>query len=90
MKFKDRIVINANIIKISLLFSVFPRENLTSFLKVFTINFFVFIKGYEIFHMGVDKISIAIGIINHEVENKEVLGSNTENRFVIILCFFLF
>lgn len=84
-KFINKIVMNKVMIMASVDFSAFPKENFTSFLNVAMIFIIIFFVVFLIFH--------DLGLINtgpnsrilHAKENIEELGSNTENRFVIIL-----
>jgi len=58
---------------------------LTSFLKVMIILFLILLVEDETFHKVVGNTSIVNSIVVQEDENIEELGSNTENKFVIIL-----
>lgn len=96
-KFISKIVKNDVMIISSVPFSVLFKVKLTSFLKFLMIIIVVWFIGFLIVHHF---FLIVIGRIksnSHAIENIEVLGSNTENRFVIILlfsllglCFFLY
>jgi hypothetical protein len=84
-KFIIRILKNKDIIIASVDFSVFPSENFTSFLNVAIIFPSVFFVLSLIFHiLGVTNIGVTRTTSQAE-DIKEELGSNTENRFVIIL-----
>jgi len=76
---------NAIIINSSVLFSVLFNVNFTSVFIEFKISSITFFNGFLNFHSFLlNKAGIIIRII-HDNENRAVLGSNTENRFVIIL-----
>jgi len=87
-KFINRIVMNDVMIISSVLFSVLFRVNLTSFLKFLMIFRTTRLVGFLISHDFFLMIKGRIINSNHAMENVEVLGSNTENRFVIILLVF--
>jgi len=89
-KFISRIIKNASIIIVSLPFSFLFSVNLTSFLNVKIIFFVIFLIGLLIFHIELETIVTEIRTTTHAIEKIEVLGSNTEKRFVIILLGFLF
>jgi len=72
----------------SVLFSVLFNVNLTSFLKFLRVTRIVLLIGFLINHHFFLNIKGKTKSNNHAVESIEELGSNTENRFVIILCFF--
>lgn len=88
-KFISRIIKNDVIIINSVLFSFLFNVKLTSFLKFVRIARIVWFIGFPTSHhffliiKGKTRSSI------HAIENTEVLGSNTENKFVIILYIFL-
>ena len=69
----------------SVLFSVLFNVNFTSVFiefKIVSINFF---SGFLVFHILLLFKIITVIKITHDNEKKAVLGSNTENKFVIIL-----
>lgn len=73
----------------SVLFSVLFKVNLTSFFKVLVIKLKTFICVGLIHHKG-GLIRRAVNrTTNQAKENKVELGSNVENRLLIILLFFL-
>jgi len=73
----------------SVLFSVLFNVNLTSFLKFLIIAEIVWLVGFLTNHHFLLRAKGRMVNIIHDMENREVLGSNTENRFVIILLVFL-
>jgi len=73
----------------SVLFSVLFNVNLTSFLKFPRIARIVWLVGFLTNHHFFLIIKGKTNSSIHAVENMEELGSNTENKFVIILYFFL-
>jgi len=75
----------ASIIISSLLFSFLLRVKLTSFLNMEMILFLSFSVIEEIFHIGRGIVRTVTINANQANENKEELGSKTENKFVIIL-----
>jgi len=84
-KFKIKIVIKIVEIKISVLGSVIRNLNFTSVLKMFTI----FLSTLEVvdvkihvFQVKMEGISSSISQFNEKIE---LLGSNMENRLLIIL-----
>jgi hypothetical protein len=80
---------NAVMIISSVLFSFLFRVKLTSFLKFLRIDRITCLVGFLIIHNFFLIIKGKMKINVHAVEKIEELGSNTENRFVIILLFFL-
>ena len=91
-KFINRILKNRVMIKISLLFSVFFRENLTSFFREIIIFDRIFEVGLEVFCWVLNNIRGRMIKIIHDVDRIELLGSKIENKLFIIgwfLCLFL-
>jgi len=89
-KFITMISKNADMIINSTLFSVLFKVNLTSFLKVITIFFNNFVWDGLVFHNGKANIRGDRIRTSQDKEKREELGSNTENKLVIILsCFVL-
>jgi len=86
-KFISRIMINDVMIINSVLFSVLFSVNLTSFLKFLINDEVTFLIGFLINHHFFLRTKGRTKISSHAMENGDELGSNTENRFVIILCF---
>jgi len=78
------IIMNTSIIMLVLPFSLLFSVNLTSFLRVLIILSFILFVTLDVFHIFVGMIVRAIIKINHLIDIIEDLGSNTENRFVII------
>jgi len=76
-------------IRISTLFSVFLSENLTSFLNVCVRFFLILLNEFCKYQVFVTVSGINIKKIVHDKESVDVLGSNDENRFVIICWVFL-
>jgi hypothetical protein len=89
-KFSIKIDVNAVIIKISVLFSFFPKENLTSLLNISMTFLLAKAIEFETFHIIILMKSGDKNKINQEDEKIEEEGSNTENKFIIILSCFLF
>jgi hypothetical protein len=69
----------------SVLFSVLLSVNLTSFSNLLMIPRIAFLLGFLLNHHFFLKARGKAKRINHDIDNVEDLGSNTENRFVIIL-----
>ncbi len=88
-KFKVKIVRNAVIIKTFLPFSFLPKVKLTSFLKIDSNSFSRFICGEMFFHIPKGSKTGGINKTHQARERIELLGSNTENKLVIILCLFV-
>jgi len=72
----------------SVLFSVLFSVNLTSFLKFPIIARVVLLIGFLTNHHFFLMVKGKINNNTHAIESMEELGSNTENKFVIILYFF--
>ncbi len=83
-KFMIRMETKAIMIINSVPFSVFPRENLTSFFKVATIFLKILFKGFFVFHIVTEIMEVDANITSHDILKIEELGSNTENKFLII------
>jgi hypothetical protein len=90
VKFIKIIVIKDSIIMFSVLFSVLLSENFTSFLNLVITVFVIFFILGEIFHMLVVTRIDERGIDSHDIFITDDLGSNIENKFVIILFVFWF
>jgi hypothetical protein len=88
-KFISKIDRNAVIIISSVPFSLLFKVKLTSFLKFLRIARTVCLIGFLITHHFFLIIRGRMKIKVHAVEKIEELGSNTENKFVIILLSFL-
>ena len=73
----------------SVLFSVLFSVNLTSFLKFLMIMEVICLVEFLVNHHFFLRIKGKMKNSSHAVENKDELGSKTENKFVIILCYFL-
>ena len=87
VKFIKIIVVKANLIIFSVLFSLLFSVKFTSLLKVFTVFIYSFLTVEDKFHIvkgtnrGIKRRMV------HEREKIAELGSNTENKlFIILLC----
>jgi len=89
IKFINKIVVNINIIITSVLFSVFFIVNFTSFFMFIKIKLFNIEIGFFIFHIFMVVRIVTSVRVNQDMESILELGSKIENRFVIILVFFL-
>lgn len=90
VKFRIRIETKISIINLSLPFSFLLRAKLTSFLNMETIFFRNFVVGEDPFHIYKGVTVTEATKINQAEEKIEELGSKIENKFVIIIFFFLF
>jgi hypothetical protein len=89
-KFIRRSIRKASLIIPFLLFSLFFRVNETSLLRILKIFCFALLKVAEMFQIFVVVTRGVAKSNSQAIENKEELGSNMENKFIIMLWGFLF